>query len=274
MSLVLGGLELQPADKRWRFWLAEGMDNVPEVRGASQVIPFRTGRVQMERFADRRKLVLPGYVRAHNIRAAVDSLKSVLTPLDTEQVLVWVDPMGYAGSRWTNVVVQNVLADVRAGNVRSYSIELEADPFWYSDWGAWTLDEGLHMDEGLFMDEGDVVTITPDSTDYTATFGTGGTGPVTAVRVEVDGASSGTVGVKNDTTDVGFTFPALSADDNLIVASGARTVTLEGTPSRGSLTLNSANKHGEYISLEPGSNTIRVTGQPAEVRIYFDTCWL
>lgn len=60
----------------------------------------------------------------------------------------------------------------------------------------------------------------------------------------------------------------------LSVDSGARTARLETTNARGHLALLEGNRHGEYLRLRPGLNTIRVVGLPQQVRLTFPATYL
>lgn len=275
MSLFLSGLDLQPADKRWNFWLSEGLDDVPEVRGGSEIVPFRAGRVYMPRTADKRALLLQGHIKASDVRAAVDEVKAVLSPSEIGRPLVWEDPLGYADPRWTNVIVQNVVAVVAAAQVRTYSVELEADPFWYSPWGANTLDAGLALDEGYLLDLSATLTVTPSTTNQLVSIVDLGSYWTERIRIEMDGPSTSAVGVHTDDTSIGFVMSAaLAAGETFVLDAYARTVQIDGSNARGDMSLLAGNEHGEYIRFAPTAQDIRIVGKPAECRLIFSKTWL
>ncbi len=285
VGLVWDGHDVQRADLDVFFEITDGLDDLPEVRGEDQLIPFRAGRLPGLRLPHRRPVVAVGHVMGPAdataraaFRAYVDEIKGWMDPTIGERILVATLEDG--STRWITCVPRNILpGEGWASEYRAFSLEWEAvsDPLWHADWGEWFLDSGLVLDDGWYLDEAGHLVITPTGSPFDATFTALGTTATEAVRVEVDGASTGVVGVSNVTAGhpvVGFTHPALAAAALLSVDSGTRTVTLGGVQARGNLTLLAGNAHGEYLRLWPGQNVIRVTGTPAQIRVFFDRSYL
>lgn len=280
MSLRWEGHDLQPAHRRWRFWVAEGRDELPEVRSASQVIPFRRGRLHVPAFADKRTLEVRGYVQEVDepaLRAELDLLKGLLDPTgDSPGTLV--DDFEDGSERWLHAIPRNVIPRYGGEATRLLSIELEAlDPYWYGAYGIGTLDSGLFLDDGWFLDGGaDIIVV--GSGDHALT--NPGTAASEKVRVVVTGPSSGPVTVEiTGSVPIGFTYPALLTGQTLIVDNHERTVTLETTSAptvsgRQGITFRPGNEHGEYLRLPPGAQTLRVSGNPTETRIHFTPTYL
>jgi hypothetical protein len=284
IGLVFDGHDLQRPDLNVFFEITEGLDDLPEVRGEDQLIPFRAGRLPGLRLPHRRPIVAVGHVMGPAdetakaaFRAYVDEIKGRLDPTAGERILVATLEDG--STRSITCAARNLIGgEGFLSEYRAFSIEWEAvaDPMWHGAWGEWMLDSGLFLDDGWYLDELGYVVCTPTGSPFDVTFSALGTTGTGAVRVEVDGASGGVVGVSNVTLSpaVGFTFPALAGGALLNVDSGARTALLGTANARGNMTLLPGNGHGEYLRLVAGSNTIRVTGTPAQVRIYFDRSYL
>ena len=281
MSLTWQGLDLQPAHRRWRFWIAQGRDELPDVRTSSDLIPFRRGRLHRPGVADRRPLELRGYIQEASLaafRAQHDTLKGLLDP-ETEEPGTLADTFEDGGVRWVRAVPRNLVSKYGGDATRVLSIELEAlYPFWYGSNGVITLDSGLLLDSGYAMDQDAKIVITPMTPAYNFTFNALGTTAITDVIVEVDGPSDDRVFIYNESLSpvVGFGYDVvLGAAETLVVDSGARSVRLGSVNARGSLLLGyPGNRHGEYLRLRPGSNTIRINGKPAQVRISFPATYL
>lgn len=279
MTALWEGLDLRPAHRRWRFWLAVGRDELPETRTSSDLIPFRRGRLHLPGTADTRPLELRGYIKELTdpaMRGQLDYLKSLLDPERLEPGRL-EDDFEDGSHRWITAAPQNVIARYAGEAGRLFSIELVSlDPFWYRSWGEWTLDSGLYLDTGLFLDEGLEVVANPTSQAEDVTFGALGSAENTKVRVEVDGPSIGPVTLDNVTfaDPPGLTFPALAAGQTLVVDAGLAVVTLNGVQARASLSLRAGNRHGEYFRLRPGLNTVSIGGRPAEVRLSFPATYL
>lgn len=274
MSLFLDGLDLQPGDRRWYFFLTDGIDELPAVRGASLVVPFRSGRRYPARVADTRKLVLTGHVKATDLRAAIDELKAVLSPTDAQRQVTWEDPLGHADPRWTNAIVLNVVADRAGPSARKYSIELEADPYWIAPWHVIPLDGGYLMDGGWSMDESSPLTVTPASEDETVAIPDLGTAPTDRITVTITGPSVSAVGVQT-AGGIGFVMDAaLAGGETLVFDAYERTVAINGVNARASLNLAAGNELGEWLTFAKTSETIHVLGQPVECELQWRNQYL
>lgn len=285
VGLTWDGHDIQRPDLNVFFEITEGLDDLPEVRGEDQIIPFRPGRLPGLRLPHRRVIVATGHVMGPAdatakgaFRAYVDELKGWMDPTVGEKVMVATLEDG--STRWITCAARNILpGEGWASEYRAFSLEWEAvsDPLWRADWGEWFLDSGLVLDDGWYLDEAGYVVGTPTGEPFDFTFTALGTTQTRTARIEVDGPSAGIVIVWNVTPGrdlLGFNHPALTAGQLLNVDSDTRTVLLNGVQDRQNLSLYPNNAHGEYLRLWPGSNTIRVMGTPAQVRIYFDRSYL
>lgn len=282
IGLAYDGYDLQRSDLNVMFAITEGLDELPVVRGADDIIPFRAGRLPQKRTADHRPIVATGWIAGAapspqlSYRAYLDGLKTVLDPTREASVLQATLPGGEV--RWTTAVARSVIGGDPIGyEFRPLSIEWEAlDPFWYRTWGAWTLDSGLFLDTGLALDEGSQIVVLPTTDPFLVAVNTLGSADVTKVHVEIVGPSYGPVTVTSLSADdvPAFTYPALAVGQTLIVDSGLRTVTLNGVAARGGLTLGDGNQNGEYLRLRAGTNSIRITGRPSQVRLSFPVTYL
>lgn len=279
MAPILNGIDLAPAHRRWRFWIAEGRDELPEFRASSEVIPFRRGQLRKPGLANKRSLELRGYIQDATdaaMQVQIDALKLALDPERATPCLI-EDVFADGSPRWITAVPLNVLPRYGGKATRLMSIALESfDPYWYRTWAAWTLDSGLWLDSGVTLDSGATIVISPTALTFDTSFGTLSTADVTKVRLELDGPSSTAIEVTNQSIEgaPGFGHPTLLAGQTLIVDAGLRTVTLAGVYDRAALTLGAANSHGEYFRLTPGINAIRITGQPTQVRVSFPATYL
>lgn len=266
------GVDLRPDHRRWRFWIAQGRDELPAVRKTSDLVPFRRGRLHKAGIADTRQLELRGYIQEPTLeafQATKDMLKGLLDP-ELEAPGTLVDPQDDGTQRWIYAVPSSLMSKFGGAGTRILSIELEAlDPYWYGSNGFITLDSDLLMDGGLFMDADATITINPTSGVYDYSFNTLGTADTTKVRLEIDGPSEETVTIGNVSIpgSPGFAYPPLTAGQTLVVDSGLRLVTLDGVNARAGLSIPPQNRHGEYIRVRPGSNTFHILGKPAEVRV-------
>lgn len=264
----------------WKFTLTEGLDSGADFRGSDQVVPFLPGSVRWPRIADARALVLTGRLKSDSpvlYHAAVDALMTAFDAgLGPGTLTALIDGMG---TRQVGAVVKDIAWGGKHSPIaRAVSILLDGDPFWQSPsiWGtAWTMDMGLYADTGLTMDMATSTGVVfnpvsdPDSMDF-LTFST------TTVRdaiIEVDGPSSGAITVKNS-EGVGIYYPALVGGETLAVDCGEKTVTLNGTPVRNLMALAAPNPRGDYFFVRPGSDSLVVVGQPAEVRLTFRPTYL
>lgn len=276
MSPIWQGLDLAPAHRRWRFWVAEGRDELPEVRVSSEVIPFRRGRLHQRSLADQRSLELRGYVQETTdlaMREQLDLLKTLLDPERFEPGLL-EDDFEDGTHRWIRAVPRNLMPRYAGQGRRLLSIDLQSlDPYWYGAYGIGTLDSGLALDTGRILD-GSADIVIAGSGDYVLS--NPGSADSQRVRVVINGPSSGPVTVEvTGSQPVGFSFGvALAAGQTLTVDNHDRTVSLATkfkpmTNARKDLSLRPGNEHGEYLRLRPGAQTIRVSGAPATTRINF-----
>lgn len=149
VGLTFRGYDPQRPDLNVFFEVSEGLDELPEMRGEDQLIPFRTGQLPGLRLAHRRPVVLAGHIMGSGsaprseYRAYVDELKGIFDPAAGPGILAATLPDGT--NRWINAVARNIIGgEGFGGEFRSLSIELEAlDPYWYGAWGTLALDEGL-----------------------------------------------------------------------------------------------------------------------------------
>lgn len=277
MTTTWEGFELAPAHGRWRFWVEQGRDELPAIRASSELVPFRRGRLHQPGIADTRRLELRGYIKETSLALLLstrDEIKRLLNPEMAAPGLL-VDAFEDGGMRWISAVPRSAEARYGGKATRLYSIELEAlDPFWYGANGNIALDTGLLMDSGLLLDQGPTTVIRPTTPGHDEYVTVLGNADVTKVRVEVDGPSTAPVYVANYSLGVAFLHPQLTAGQTLIVDSGLRTVAIGPSNARGNLTLDADNRHGEYLRLQPGSNHLRIEGQPTEVRIKFPATYL
>lgn len=268
------GLDLAPAHRRWRFWVASGRDDLPEVRTSSEVIPFRRGRLHQPAIGDRRMLELRGYIKETTdpaLRAQLDLLKRLLDP-ERAQPGTLADDFEDGSVRWIHAVPRDVIDRYGGEATRLLSIELEAlDPYWYGAWGTLALDGGLFLDAGLALDGSAEIVVTPSTAAHALQIDTLGSAEVERLRITFTGPSAAPVGFQATLATgevVGFTFrAALAAGQTLVVDNHERLVLMQGINRRDLLTLRAENLHGEYARLSPRINDVRVFGQPAEARI-------
>lgn len=268
-----GTVDLRPTHGRWRFWIAEGRDDLPEVRSSSQVIPFRRGRLHKPGIADLRPLEVRGYIKDVTdaaMRADLDVIKGLLDP-EALAMGTLVDDFENGSVRWMRAIPRDVIPRYGGKATRLFSIALDAlDPYWYGSWGTLSLDSGLYLDSGLSLDSGAEVVITAPATTFD--LDTLGTADVERIRVRFVGPSAGPVGLDTvGATPVGFTVArTLDAGEVLEVDNYARTILLGGVSLRNVTTLLEDNRHGEYIRLPAGPVTLRASGGAAETRILFN----
>ena len=280
IGLTYDGFDLQRSDLDLMFAITDGLDGLPLTRGDDPVIPFRRGRLPQNHVADRRPVVAQGWVTGRTPTAAIayraylDSLKAHLDPTGPPRTLVAT--MEDGTRRWISAVPRNLIGgnDGMGSDFRSFSIEWDAlDPFWYGSYGYIALDSGLFLDTGHSLDEGTEIVI-PASTP-TVSVTVPGTADTERVRVRFTGPSSGPVGIEVD-SNLGFVM-ANALPTTTGVGSSAQTVTVDnwartvvdgtGASLRSQMTLRSANIHGEYVRLTPGTHSIRILGAPFEARL-------
>jgi len=278
VGLTFRGYDPQRPDLDVFFEITEGLDELPEMRGEDQLIPFRTGQLPGLRLAHRRPVVLTGHIMGSGsaprsvYRAYVDELKGIFDPAAGPGILAATLPDGT--NRWLNAVARNIVGgEGFGGEFRSLSIELEAlDPYWYGAWGTLALDEGYDLDDGELLDSSAEVVIAPTSTSHAIDIDALGTADIERLRFTFTGPSTSSPGFYG--ASVGFTFGAtLTSGQVLVVDNFARTVMLAGVNRRDLLTLLSGNEHGEYARFRVGINSCRVTGFPAECRVQLTPTW-
>lgn len=118
--------------------LDRGYSEPPEVRGRDVIVPARAGRVARGRVADRRSIVLTGYVQgtsASDWRLKTDTLMALLdATLDPGDLVVDDEYLGLAGGLTATISVRCVNAiggPIFNQTFQTWSIELESvDPDW------------------------------------------------------------------------------------------------------------------------------------------------
>jgi hypothetical protein len=287
MSLIVEGLQLHDRPGGVYFDMLTGRHELPASRFATSMIPFWAGQRQDVSLADRRRIELESRVLAIPNAAAhqawIDDFKRRLDPSRSTPVLIrdtlpsGLERFGWA---WPRALDVERVGGRTATPMHAASVALEGlDPFWYSPYGALALDDDVVLDDDELLDAGGEIVVTSPITEIT--FDAGGSAEVQRVRVRFVGASSAGVGIENLTTPelVGFTSTeVLAGGDRITVDNFRRRAHRDlgaGLGSiRASMTMRDGNRHGEYLRLLPGSNTLRVLGAPAEARISFFRTWL
>lgn len=286
MSLIVDGLQLQDRAAGVYFDLTHGRNELPRIRLAESVIPFRAGARVETSLADRRTLHLESRVLAVPLvhQEFLDNLKARLDPTRPDAVMVrdLLPGTGLERWCWAHPRAFDIERIGGANNTPMYraSASLESlDPFWYSAYGTLDLDAGADMDDDEIMDAGAEIVVTSPTT--LVTFNNPGTAEVQRVRVRFIGPSSGGVGIENRSTPlpVGFnSSTVLAADERVTVNNYLRTALRDVGAAQGSIRstmgLRGGNRHGEYLCLVPGDNTLQILGAPAECRIAFFPTWL
>jgi hypothetical protein len=282
VGLTWDGYDIQRSDLNVFLQITEGLDEMPELRTARQVIPFRHGQRSTSPYANRRPIVLTGLISGPSAtersgyRGYVDEVKESFSPFrSTPGTLVATLEDGT--TRWIKAMPLSMLNAPIVPGAANTSIELVADdPFWYSAYGTLDMDDGIEMDDDYFMDSGGEIVVTSPTTEVT--FDSQGTAEVERIRVRFVGPSTSSVGVVNRSTPspVGFTIArTLAANEEITLNNYSRTVKLDGTTNlRGDTTLYAGNRHGEYLRLLPGENRLQILGAPAEMRLLFFATWL
>jgi hypothetical protein len=276
VGLSWDGFDVQRPDLDIFVEIAEGLDELPQVRGGDQVVPFRSGRLPSPAIADWRVVVCNGWIAGSgaapraSFRAYLDALKAKLDQTSEPRLLVATLETG--ALRWIRATPRNLLPGPGiGGEFRTFSVEWRAcDPYWYGSWGALILDSGLRLDAGLFLDgSADVVVAGSASLDPK------GTADTERVRVVFTGPSVGPVGIETSGSEpIGFTIArTLVAGEVVTVDNFARSATLGGVSVRSLMSLRAANLHGEYIRLPPGPVTLRALGGAAETRVQFSPAY-
>lgn len=270
------GFDLTPAHRRWRFWIAQGRDELPSVRSSAELIPFRRGRLHKPGIADMRRLELRGYIQETalaGLLATRDEIKRLLDP-EADDLGILADEFEDGSLRWVRAIPRTAQARYAGDARRLYSIELEAlDPYWYGAWGTLALDSGLLLDAGWTLDASAEIIVVPTSTAHALSIDTLGSADVERVSVRLVGPSTTPAGFETALPSgevAGFALDrALLAGEELVVDNFARLATIAGVSVRADMALRAGNRNGEYLRLLPRTNTVRVLGQPAEARIHF-----
>ena len=149
MSLIVDGLQLQDRAAGVYFDMVHGRNELPRVRAAESVIPFRSGVRFETSLADRRTIHLESRVLAvaDTHQEFIDDLKRRLDPTRGSPIIIR-DLLPTGLERWC--AARSRAFDIeRIGGLNDTpmyhaSAALEAlDPFWYSSYGAATLDAGV-----------------------------------------------------------------------------------------------------------------------------------
>lgn len=282
MGLTVDGLDVQRPDMDIYLELVEGKDEQPEARTSSDVLPFRRGRLQRTSTADRRRLLLAGWIAgpagsgaASGFRTYMDEIKMALDP-ERSTPVVLVDDFEDDTRRWIRAWPRNMVSAEGPGDgTRLLSVELDAlDPFWYSAVGMLALDAGLLLDDGYVLDSGAEIVVSAAASFFDVLVSHPGSADTDAIAIRMSGASVGAVSVENVTAGVGFSAGvALAAGDDLRIDVRERTIERNGASVRSTTTLRAGNRNGEWLRLRPGTNRIRISGAPAETRILFNPAW-
>jgi hypothetical protein len=274
----IGIVTLQRADMSIFLQITEGLDGGLVLRGADDVIPFRTGQRPLLRPGDTRPIVLSGWVQDTEgspltaYRNAMDDLLTIFA--ESPEALVLIATLEDGTTRWIQTWHPNVLApqqDALPLGIKQVSVEVTAlDPYWYGQWGGLRLDTNWTFDQGATFDSSSVLNIYPAGLAYDKAINVGGTADTEKVLLAFTGPSSVAPGIMVVETGVGFELAApLIAGESLSVNNDARFCTLAGVNARGSMTLNASNRHGEYLRLPPDRCTLRITGAPQAVSLIF-----
>jgi hypothetical protein len=211
-DLVLGNLNLnQPnyfaSDYGFKFWIQSGLDEMPTVRGGSDFLPMRSGRLHLRRIGDSIPLVLQGFVRARTnaeFRQAMDILQGLFDPTIAVPVRL-TEYMPDGTARYVNVVPNNSIASSdELEPQRLYSVALDSmDAQWRTNWGTLTADSlaPVYADTGAmaqpigerpyFADSSAEALIYPTSWQHTFQLDTRSIGQVDDIRVTFDQGSTG-----------------------------------------------------------------------------------
>ncbi len=270
------GFDLAPAHRRWRFWIAQGRDDLPGARTSADLIPFRRGRLHQPATADVRRLELRGYITETDLAgllATRDEIKRLLEP-ERDDPGILTDTFEDGSIRWIRAIPRSADATYAGQAKRLYSILLEAlDPFWYGAWGSLALDVGADLDDGYVLDGSADLVVVPTSPAHVVEIDAFANAEIERVRVTFTGPSVSGPGVelvRPGASAIGFQMAtALAAGEVLVVDNWARTAAIGTVPRRADMALRDGNRHGEYVHLLPRANTIRITGQPAEARLQF-----
>ena len=282
MSLILDGQEMQRSNDGVYLSLARGRGRLepPPTRRVRTLIPFRAGRRVEHGHADIRVLELTGWLKKpapQELVDELDALKQLLDPARDPWILRDFLPTGE--TRWIEVVGRNLMGTYLNPHTYQLSVELETaeDPHWHAPHGIATMDSGLLMDDGEHMDQGGSTTVMPTSVSHALTIESPSTAEIERIRLRMVGPSITAPGIEADTPDgaVGFVMAdALATDEVLDIDNWERVVAIGGITQRAEMTLRAANRHGEYIRLRPGQNTVRVLGMPASARLHFPLTFL
>lgn len=277
-GLTWDNLDIQRLDVM--ITIDEGLDSLPAFRGNDQLIPFRTGRLPGQQFADHRPVVASGWIAGSgalprsSYRAYVDELKLHLDPRKGPRTLVAT--LGDGSTRWITARAGSLLPGNRIGDEFAlFSIQWDAlDPYWYGTWGTLAADSGLFADAGYFSDSSADIVVVPTSLTHDVSIDTLGSADVEKVRVTFTGPSAGYPGLVVTPAygpQVWFrVLTVLTAGQTLVVDNDARTMLLNGVSKRNLAEFGGGNQHGEYVHLGSHLNSVQVLGQPVQARITFN----
>jgi len=140
VALSYDGTDLAPSSLEYVLWLVRGLNEVPSVRGADDVVPRRTGRIARARVADVLALELEGWVLAQgttvalaiaNFRESVQALQALFDPVLDPRVLSATMEDGTVQTINARVLPPVLIEERVASHVARVSIALESvDPYW------------------------------------------------------------------------------------------------------------------------------------------------
>lgn len=224
-----------------------------ERRIATEDVSRRHGSVLIEEVVyDKRRVTIEGAIRkatAANLRSALDDLERALGGVQEKKLYLWDD-------RYINAISRSWDPEYGAGAgllFARYTAEFECeDPFWY---------------DASATSDVQVVTSAPTSaTSWTSTNpGSRLVYPTITITANVSGNISA-FALANITTGKSFTFSGTVLSGNsLIVNCAARTVTNNGNNA-----LANWPSGNIFWWLNPGANTVRLTGANATVTIAYN----
>jgi hypothetical protein len=259
--------------------IVEGLDGGPEVRGANAIMPLRPGEMWLPRVAGGRSIVLQGFVSDSGVapyeryRTALDWLHALFA-VDAGLGLL-VATMEDGSTRRIRAGGANWMAGSQHGpSMREYSIELRSpDAHWWTNFGSLRLDEGYRVLDaaaigyswGDCLDDSERVQFNIPSASFTFSFETLSQHDVERVRAVVVNSGPGPWALTVLENGTGLACVDSSHPDGCNVDNFARTIssnTTSGKPDdlRRTVTLNAANRGGEYIRLPAGRCSILATG--------------
>ena len=245
---------------------AENLGSGPEPRVSSEGKPSADGSVNRTRYWGHRMVELVGYITAATKEARngyLDDLHAAFT-LREPHVLRFT-PAGETERELGVVVASRLDAPIDGSPpVISWAITLEApDPRAYA--AAW-IEVSYEPGQSSTPSHGLTFPLTFPLA-FSTMGGGGGTNVLNAynggsaptpVLLTLDGPASGVTAIRNETTgeEVAFALIGLALGDVLAVDTGARTVTLNGSPAPWLIDASS----NSWFELMPGENVLTVIG--------------